>query len=216
MFTTKTALLLSINLLLCSSIFASEMQEDDATRGKCKKFNSLTVCNSVTANSFITPSGPLFNGLRNWAVLTNQAAVNNTDNVLWAATPDANISSGITRNVDGTITLPTSGIFLVFYSVQFQFNGTTDPGNDASGTAALQQGSTDLNQVTIDTATINNNGASNALLISLEVTGYALISTASPSSNTINLNISLGGPVTLPDLTAGTSANAQMVILQLN
>ena len=217
MFTTKTALLLSINLLLCSSIFASDVQDDEATRGKCKKFNSLTVCNSVTAKSFITPEGPLFNGLRNWAVFTNQAAVTTGNNVFWAATPAANISSGITfDNTTGAITLPTSGIFLVQYSVQFDktpFNGSS------VGIAQLQQTvagtPTDLTQATIQGIGATDTATAVTPVSSEEVTGYALITTTSTLNNVINLVISFSGGITFPFSTSDV-ANAQMTILQLN
>lgn len=217
MFTKKITAFLAVNLLLCSFNFIAAMQDDEATRGKCKKFNSLTVCNSVTAKSFITPEGPLFNGLRNWAVLTNQAAVGDGDNVLWAATPAGNISPGITVDpATGIITLPTSGIFLVQYSVQFDktpFNGSS------VGIAQLQQTvagtPTDLTQATIQGIGATDTVAAATPLSSEEVTGYALITTTSTLNNVINLVISFSNGITFPFSTSDV-ANAQMTILQLN
>lgn len=215
MFTKRALAFLSINLLLCSFIIASDMQDDEATRSKCKKFNSLTVCNSVTANSFVTPSGPLFNGLRNWAVFTNQAEVLDGANILWAATPAANISSGITfDNTTGAITLPTSGIFLVQYSVNF---GKTASDITDVGIAQLQQtvagAPTNVSQATINSAFVTDPGET--LAISEEITGYALITTTSTLNNVINLQITLTANMELGTAT-GSDANAQMIILQLN
>jgi hypothetical protein len=188
------------------------MQDDEATRGKCKKFNSLTVCNSVTAKSFITPEGPLFNGLRNWAVLANQAEVLDGANVFWAATPAANISSGITvNNTTGDITLPTSGIFLVQYSVRF--TATPDDSADGAG-AQLRQGGVAVSQATINNTSISYSGTD--LTVTPELTGYALITTTSSANNVINLLIGfLTSNITLP-AAVGPDANAQMTILQLN
>lgn len=204
-----------------------EITDAEVRSCKCKKFRCINVCGganiggnltvggSVTANSFITPSGLLFNGLRNYAVLSNQAAltVDDTDTVLWAATTENRLSSGITvDNITGDITLPTTGIFLVQYSVRLNrtpFNG------DSNVTVQLLQAGL-ASQVAI---TQNNSadGVTQAEPASqTEVTGYALVIVTSSLNNTIRLDVTLpAGGATVPAATLN-DANAQMTILQLN
>lgn len=223
MFTKKT-LLVSVSMLLCSQLLASEVnnvmdEDEDATRrAKCGKFSSLIVCNSVTANSFVTPSGPLFNGLRNYAVLSNQATIPSGDNALWAATPAGNISAGISvNNLTGAITLPESGIFLVQYSVRF----TYDPNDTVISVASahLQQtvagAPTNITQPAITSTTATEVVATEGTDSEVEVTGYALITTTSALNNVINLVVTYTNNFSLLTATL-IDANAQMTILQLN
>jgi len=196
---------------------------------KCKTFNSVNICNylnvggnltvggtgtfggAVTASSFSTPTmGLLFNGLRNWAVFSNQEAVGNGGTVLFADASSAN-TAGIT-NTAGSITLPVGGIFLVMYTVRFSIAAATASG---LALAQLQQTvggtPTDISFAVINT--FDETAAGTA--ISSQVSGYALITTTSTSNNVINLIIGLDTGFTLP-LATGTDANAQITILQMN
>jgi len=198
------------NLVVCNALTAGTL-----TVGTLNVTNNETVGGSVTASSFITPAGPLFPGLRNYAVLTNTAAVTSGSNVLWSATPASNLSSGIT-NTGGSITLPTTGIFLVQYTVRFTvtpFTGTE------TATAQLQQTvagtPTNISQAAI-TNNVATDGISDAVPSSQRiVTGSAIITTTSSANNTLNLLITFDGNDSLP-IAIAPDANAQMIILQLN
>ncbi len=206
-----------------ANCMADQSEEAESKSRKCKTFQNLNVCKNlnvggtVTANNFMTSSGQLFGGIRNYAVLTNQAEVISGDNILWAETPTSNLSSGISFNATtGSITLPTSGLFLVQYTVRF----TRTPYDGTSiATAQLQQTvagtPTNITQPAITTylgidGTTGDIPQSNAL-----ATGYALVSVTSSTNNTLNLVATFDDNATLP-ATTGTDANAQIVILQLN
>lgn len=175
----------------------------------------LVVAGSVTANNYLTPAGPLsFYGIRNYAVLSNDAAVGSGQNILWAATPATNFSAGIT-NVAGSIILPV-GIFLVQYSVRFT---VTPFAGSSTGTAQLQQTVAGVPTNITQPAIINNaeiDGITDGFPSSERlVTGYAFIMVTSAANNALNMVITVGTNITLPLATA-PDANSQMVILQLN
>lgn len=210
MFTKKALAFLSINALLCAYSFAAAAQDDETRRPKCESFNSLTVCNSVTAGSFITPFGPLFNGLRNYALFINTLAVtvSGTD-VLWDAST-AGQQSGISVNTTtGEITLPIGGTFLVIYFAQFDL---PFDGNDNTGDATLRQGSSNLpNQ----RALISLHSAVGSNSVRQTASGMDIVKTTSSADNILSLRINLQNSATFP-AALSNSANALMAILQLN
>ncbi|GEM_PF-2050657 len=203
--------------------------EESCIKGrKCKTLKNVLVCNnlnvggneniagSITASSFITPSG-LLNGISNFAVFSNQTAITTGDIVLWASTPASSLSSGISFNAStGQITLPTSGLFLVQYSIKF--NSTPFDGS-SSVVAQLQQTLAGV-PTNITQAAITSNTAVDMLTDSgpefqRMITGYALLNVTSTNNNVIDLVVTLGTNATIPAAT-GTDANAQLVVLQLN
>jgi hypothetical protein len=193
-------------------------------KSKCKTFNRVKVCKSLTvggsvrACSFITPEGPLVPGILNYAVLSNQAAVTSGNNVLWASTSNSNVSSDISINTTtGAVTLPTSGLFLVTYTVRI--NRTPFASTDIF-TVQLQQTvagvPTNISQAAV-TSSAATDGITDPVPVSqAQVTGYALINVTSAANNALNLLITIDQPgsITIP-ATSGTDANAQMVILQI-
>jgi len=218
-----------VSLLLVNvALFAEgEMSESgmlpEFKSKKCKTFKNLNVCNNlnvggtVTANNFVSTSGQLFGGIRNYAILTNQATIDSGTNILWAETPAANLSSGISFDpTTGLVTLPTSGLFLVQYTVRFTrtpFDGTS------VATAQLQQTISgtpvDITQPAIVNF-VGIDGISDVIPSSdVLVTGYALVTVTSSANNVINLITFYDNNTTLPAATAA-DANAEMVILQLN
>jgi hypothetical protein len=218
-----------LTLLSCTSLLL-QASSRDADRGSCCPTNTFqnlvaannitagseTVRGSITAASFILSSGDtLFNGLRNWAVLTNQAAVPALTNVLWAATPPGNTSPGITFDpATGVITLPISpagtGLFFVQYSVRYSAT------NSGIGSAQLQQGPpagpfTNIEQPAIMSVGVITTGDTTDPVL----TAYALIR-ASAGNNALQLLIDLSGTVTMLAAVNPSDANAEMSILQLN
>jgi hypothetical protein len=225
-----------LTLLSCTSLLL-QASPQDADRGSCcptNTFQNLVVANNITAGSetvrgavtaasFVLSSGDtLFNGLRNWAVLTNDAAVTSADNVLWAATVPltGNTSPGISFNpATGIITLPTSpsgtGLFLIQYTVRFTAGASETA---AKGTAQLFQGpaagpvTVPITQPAIVSSTETTVAATST---QPQVTGFALVRASSALNNGIALNITLANGMTLPVATS-PDANAEMTILQLN
>ena len=117
----------------------------------------------------------------------------------------------------GLITLPTSGIFLVQYTVRFDkspFNGTS------TAVVQLQQTVAGvLANVTQPTVTNNNSndGVTAAQPASqVQVSGYALITTTSSTNNTLALGVTITGSNLSVPAASGIDANAQFTILQLN
>jgi hypothetical protein len=168
--------------------------------------------NTVVADNFATPAGPLVTGIGNYAVFLNSFGVNSGDYVLWADTPASNISSGISLDpVTGFITLPT-GIFLIQYSVRFFMPFSSD----GTGVASVFQGPAagPLVQITpppsIMTIGGNTDDANQSQPL---LTGYALVGVTSAANNTIGLNIQLFGGMAL--FGAQGDLNAELVVLQL-
>lgn len=199
-----------------------EMQMSEADVKSCKKCKvikkCLNVCGAVTASSFITPSGALFNGLRNYAVLSNQSVLVTGQTVPFAATTAGNFSTGIT-NAAGLITLPATGVFLVQYSVRVSLDATDATALEVA-TAQLQQG-TALVQAPIGRAAITSNTTSIGTIetnniFQTQISGYALVTATSAANNVISLVVTFDDGYSIPPATAGTDANAQMTILQLN
>jgi hypothetical protein len=198
----------------------SSHEEDtvDVAKGNCKKFNNIRVCNnglfggSVTAQSFITSNGPLFNGLRNWAVFSNNAEIAGNGTVPFSATPLFNNTAGIT-NAGGIITLPVPGIFAVIYTVRV----TATPPLVGDFVATLQQGAGAifdiLNQPAINTVT-DALTAGNS--VQNQLTGYAIITTTDTTNNQIELVVLFDTGYTIPAAEAVGDANAQIAIFQLN
>jgi len=223
----KNLLLACTTLISCAPLFA----EDEVTRGGCKKFNSVRVCNnltvggsetvsgSVTAGSFILSSGDtLFNGLRNWAVFSNDGAITGpgTETILWDGAP-AFTPKGISNNV-GEITLPTTGTFLVMYTIRLTIAGTTALETAIAhlrqSTVAGGGGMTNITQAAITNN--SNNLPADVLELQTQLSGYALITTTSTVNNVIDLTINLpAAGITIPVATT-PDANAQLTILQLN
>lgn len=212
--------------LLVSAFLNAE--QDLVKSSRCKKFQNLNVCNSlnvggnetvegsVTANSFISPSGVLFTGVRNYAVLSNQTEVLSGDNFLWAATPASNLSSGITFDPStGLITLPT-GIFLIKYTARLNIEVSPD----STATVQLQQ-TVNGTPTNISQAAITNDLEIDGFTDiypdeQSQIVGYALIQVTSSANNAINLVFTLAGSNIFIPAASGTDANAQIAILQLN
>lgn len=213
MFTKKALAFLSINALLCAYSFAAECDDEATRKLKCESFNSLTVCNSVTAGSFLTPFGPLFNGLRNYALFVNTTTtLVSGSNVSWGASSADQQSSGISVNTTtGNITLPIGGTFLVIYFAQFDlpFDGTLNTGN-----ATLRQSSIAVTHQRALTS-LHYTGGANGGSMRQTASGLEIVKTTSSSDNTLSLQITFDGNATFP-AALGDSANALMAILQLN
>lgn len=169
--------------------------------------------NTVIAGNFATPSGPLVTGIGNYGVFLNSLGVDSGNFVLWGDTPASNVSSGITfDSTTGYITLPSTGIFLVQYSVRFFLPFDSD----GTGVASLYQGPAGGPLVQImpppSIMTIGGNtddgNQSQPLL-----TGTALVIVTSAANNTIGLNIQLFNGMGL--LGAQGDLNAELVVLQL-
>lgn len=230
------------NLLLLCALTAAyapvAKAEDVDVKGKCKKCcncaslnvsgggtiagalsvgsltssGAITAGSTVSATSFVTPSGALFNGLRNYAVFSNQAPVLNGTEVPFDE-PSTFNSSAITDNGSGNITLPVGGIFLVMYTVRVAVAASST----GTATVQLQQGNGTTFAAITQPAVINTTDTlPAATAIQVQVSGYALVATTSTSNNQINLEVSLSsGGLTVPAV-GGTDANAQLTILQLN
>lgn len=171
---------------------------------------TLTVTGPVTASSFITTTGGvLFNGLRNYAVLSGQAALTSPATVSWIPT---GLSSGISV-AGGVVTLPTTGLFLVQYTVRVTLSETT--AETSTATVQVLQGGVPVGQpaVTTNTGIIAVTDVGDSL--QFQISGYAFINSAAAAGNTIGLLVNLTGEFTVPVAT-GSDANAQMVVLQLN
>ena len=203
----------------------------------CKKFKNLNVCNalnvggnetvtgSVTAASFATPLGTLVSGFRNYAVLTNQAAIAESvsgETVLWGATAAGDLSADISVDTStGAITLPTSGTFFIEYSVRLdRYPPNGDPGTSLA-IAQLQQTiagtSTDISQPAITNNLDVDEITSGQTVPASErqITGYALIQVTSAANKVLDLVVTVTNNASVP-ATSGTDANAQMLILQIN
>jgi len=193
-----------------------ETSEAETKGCKCKKFKCINVCGTAYANSFITPAGALFNGFRNYALLTNQAPITTTTFIGWDATPVGNLSNGITvNNLTGTITLPPSGIFLVQYSVRFTLD--TSVAEDSAATIQLFQTGAVMDQIAIQNNTTIITTAESTNIFQTQITGYGLVTVASPTNRGISLGAIFDNGYTIPGITLpSTDANAQMIILQLN
>lgn len=156
------------------------------------------------------------NRLANYAVLSNQVAVSDGENIPWSPSATT-ISEGISVDGLGRIRLPHPGLYLIEYTVRLTkspFEGT------ATATVQLQQTISPNNPVNITQSTVTSNtsvdGLSNDVPESqTQITGYALINVSKSSNSVINLAVSItGGNLAIP-ATSGIDANAQMVILQL-
>jgi len=192
-----------------------KMTDADVRSCKCKKFKCINVCGTAYANSFVTPSGALFNGLRNWAVLANQIQILSTKLIPWDATSAGNLSSGITVNSTGTITLPTSGIFLVQYTVRLNIDTSLD--QDSQASIDLLQAGKIINQAAIQNNTTIITTAESNNIFQTQITGYGLVTVTSAANNTISLGATFNNGYTIPGITLPSNdANAQMTILQLN
>jgi len=213
-------------ILACTNTFLRADRETEFKSNKCKTFQNLQVCNalnvagnetvvgSVTANSFINSSGLLVNGLRSYAVLSNQTEITSGSNVLWAATPAGNLSSNITFDpTTGLITLPTSGLFLVKYSVRIDL-GLTSPSSIIQLQQTVAGTPTNISQPAI-THDIEDGETAPAPHTQSQLTGYALIAVTSTANNIINLVVTLNPDSDVIPATTGTDANAQIAILQL-
>jgi hypothetical protein len=178
---------------------------------------NVAVNGSVIASSYLTPTGPLFTGLRNYAVLSNQVAVFDGDNIPWTPASVGNTSAGITVDGAGFITLPTSGLFLVQYTVRL----TRSPVNGTNGAIVQLQQTVAGVPTNITQASINSNtsidGVDNLEPESQpQITGYALINVTSATNNVLNLAINLNGSNISIPAASGIDANAQLTILQIN
>lgn len=224
--------LLFASLFVCAPVVAADCYDpasdedicawrDETTRShcdKCKTFSSLRVCGCVTAECFKTPTGRLFNGLRNYGVLSNTAAVTTGNRVLWLANGSGSVlSSGISVNTsNGYITLPTSGLFLVQYTARF--NKVANQ-NQSVGTVRLQQSTTvggapaNITAPAIISTTVTDTAS--AIVDQTQVTGFALIAVTSSANNVIALGVTLANGMSIP-LATSPDANAQLTILQLN
>lgn len=210
-------ILIPLSLLMIPSLYA--MSGVTGCTGASAQFCNLTASciqsNNIIANSFATPAGP-FVGIGNYGVLTNQATVVSGNNILWAATPAGNLSAGIVVNTStGNITLPTTGLFLVEYTVRF----TRAPYEGTSTAIAQLQQTIAGTPTNITQSAITQNVAVDGLTFAIPqsnplVTGWALIRVTSTANNVINLQLSYGGNDTFP-VASGVDANAQMMILQL-
>jgi hypothetical protein len=219
---------------VCAPIAADSSHEEDtvdiAKGKKCCHCCSLTVTNdtsiggnlkvggSITANSIILPSGDaLFNGLRNYAVFSNrtpQAA--NTDLVIpFGATPLFANSTAIT-NSGVAITLPTTGLFLVMYTVRVQFAANE---NFVGAAAFLQQtadGGVTFTPILQPAVESSQQNTAIGEVPQVQISGYAIVVTTSALNNQINVFLELGPNVMLVQSFGTTDANAQITILQLN
>lgn len=178
----------------------------------CGVSASCIQSNTVIANNFATPEGPLVTGIGNYAVFLNSSGVDSGDYILWADTPEANISSGITfDSATGFITLPV-GIFLIQYSVRF-FLPFSSAG---TGIASLYQGPAagPLVQITPPPSIMTIGGNTDDVNQSQPLlTGYALVAVTSAANNTIGLNIlTLNGMALFG---AQGDLNAELVVLQI-
>lgn len=234
--------ILITSLFASMSLQAAEVIDDDdaETKGsKCKTLQNLNICNklavggnetilgSITANSFTNPMGKLFSGFRNYAVLSNQAAVSQStsgNTILWNSTTNNNLSSEISVNsTTGLITLPTSGTFFIEYSVRYNRLPPLPTGSPNTDTfvAQLQQTvagvPTNITQPAITSSSYTDNVYADlgVPLFQPQITGYALITVSSAANNAIDLVVTFSGNDTMP-AAIGTDANAEMVILQLN
>ena len=152
----------------------------------------------------------------NYAVLSNQAAVTSGENIPWSPA-SSTVSSRISVDGLGNITLPKKGLFLVQYTVRLTkspFNGT------ATATVQLQQTvsgtPTNISEAAVTTNT-SIDGLTNPQPESqTQLTGYALVNVTSTRNNVINLAVSItpSSNISIPQA-SGTDANAQLVILQL-
>lgn len=169
--------------------------------------------NTVIADNFLTPSGPLVTGINNYAVFLNSVGVDSGDFILWPDTPASNVSSGITLDSNtGFITLPSPGIFLVAYSVKFNLQSSTA----GTGMASLYQGPAagPLVQITPAPSIMGIFGVTDdANLTQPLLTGYALITVTSAANNTIGLNIQLFNGMGF--FGEQGDLNAELVVLQL-
>lgn len=192
----------------------------ESVGGNLAVSGSETVGGSVTAASFILPSGDaLFNGLRNWAVFSNQGAIvaPGLTTIPWDGTP-AFTPNGIS-NLAGVITLPTSGIFLIMYTVRLSYTG--EAGVNAAFLAIQQStlagglGMTNITQAAVTTNT-NNLAIAAGTLQETQISGYALITVTSALNNAIELRLDLPATGYTMPIALGTDANAQLTILQIN
>lgn len=168
--------------------------------------------NTVIANNFLTPSGPLVNGIGNYGVFLNSIGVDSGNFVLWTDTPVGNFSSGITFDSNtGFITLP-NGIFLVQYIVKFLLPASTT----GTGMASLYQGPAagPLIQINPAPAIMTISGITDdANQTQPLLTGAALVTVNSAANNTIGLNIQLFNGMLF--VGAQGDQTAQLVIIQL-
>jgi hypothetical protein len=204
----------------------------DVTKGKkCCRCCSLTVTNnasiggnltvggSVTASSFILSSGAtLVPGLRNYAVFSNITTLTSpgTTVVPFAASSAASISAGISIDGTGVITLPTTGIFLVMYTLRVAATGAIATGTVS---AQLQQTRTGAgSEVAISQPAVvdlTDVIATVGLEVQSQISGYAIVTTTSTLNNQIDLQVILPAGYTVP-ATLVPDANAQLTVLQLN
>lgn len=177
---------------------------------------------TVTASEFITPSGPLFGGLRNYAVLAHQDFISPLDafnayTFVWPSNL-INISSGISVDNAGNITLPIQGLFLVQYTVKISlspFNSVRSAVIQLQQTVAGTPTNIDQSAITTNSSTADTDSSIDPQR-ETQITGYALISTSSNQNNVLSLTVTLAGNNIKIPLATGLDANAQLMIMQIN
>jgi hypothetical protein len=151
-----------------------------------------------------------------YAVLSNQAAVTNGDNILWAPF-SGGASSHIGVDGAGNITLDSPGKYIVQYTVRVTrspFNGT------AVASLQLQQTvggvPTNINTATITNATFIDGVTNNEPQSDTQITAYAFIEVTGNGDKVINLRAVFDDESNLSiPAASGLDANAQMIILQV-
>jgi|JI9StandDraft_2_1071091.scaffolds.fasta_scaffold216872_1 hypothetical protein len=183
-----------------------------------KKFFTILLLTgySLHGGLFNPSPSPQGSGIRNYAVLSNQAEITDGNNVLWSS-PVNIATSRITVDNSGYITLQRPGTYLVQYAVKV----TKSPSNGtATAVVQLQQTasgvSTNIAQPAMTTHTWIDGIDVNIPQSDSEIVGWSIVNVTSSSNNTINLAISLTGTNIEIPATTGLDANAQLLILNLN
>jgi len=162
-----------------------------------------------------TPSNTPAGGIRNYAVLSNQAAVTDGEKIVWSSSSNV-ATPHVVLHDSGDISLLIPGEYLVQYTVRLTktpFSGTATVVTQLQQTVSGVSSNISQSAVTTNSAIdgITDSGPSSQT----QITGFAVISTTSSLDNTINLTVAITGEnLTIP-VTTDLDANAQLMILQL-
>ena len=194
------------------------------TKGKGKK---PAIEKTEVSKKFSDSSSSSAEGLRRYAVFTNQQAVGDTtvtestNNIPWDGGNLLN-SPQIVVGSNGNITIQKPGIYYVQYTVRVD-QDLTPPGSlplTSTATAQLMQTVNGSPMAIPQHAVIKNSSEVSTdftedATFETQITGWALIRVLSSSNNVISLAITLTGNSSIPQA-SGDDANAEIVFLQVN